>query len=189
MPGETKRSFDAGSAPSAQSIWLGRAPGSRRLIVSQKLFHPARCKSRRVHPAAPVAHHVAMGATLFRREALEQVRFSWRGKQCECQCCCDDLRRRHWAIDYYSSAKANHLPKTKLTKTPASGSSAACPSNEKVAARVLTGFNRRHFGLFCARFLTSLRASGNQDVVIPFAIGLYPSERRRLAAIPGVRPV
>jgi hypothetical protein len=136
-----------------------------------------------------VARHVSMGATLFRREALEQVRFTWCGKRCECQCCCDDLRRSHWAIDYCSSAKAIHLPKAKLTKTSAPGSSAACPSNEKVPARILTGFNRRHYGLFRARFLSSLRASGNQDVVIPFAIGLYPSERRRIAAIPGVRPV
>jgi hypothetical protein len=58
-----------------------------------------------------VASHVAMGATLFRRRALEQMRFAWRGRKCECQGCCDDLRKLHWGIDYCETAKARHLPK------------------------------------------------------------------------------
>lgn len=53
--------------------------------------------------------HVAMGATLFRREALDQVRFRWRGRRCECQCCCDSLRRRLWGICYSATARARHL--------------------------------------------------------------------------------
>ena len=61
-----------------------------------------------------IARHVSMGATLFRREALEQLRFTWRDKKCECQCCCDDLRRLHWGIDYCPSAKARHLPKAEI---------------------------------------------------------------------------
>jgi hypothetical protein len=58
-----------------------------------------------------VARHVTMGATLFRREALDQISFRWREERCECQCCCDDLRRLLWAIDYCPSAKARHLSK------------------------------------------------------------------------------
>ena len=38
-----------------------------------------------------------------------QLQFTWNDKQCECQCCCDDLRSRHLAIDYCPSAKARHL--------------------------------------------------------------------------------
>jgi hypothetical protein len=63
------------------------------------------------HRNGQISSHVAMGATLFRRAALSQIRFTWQDNRCECQCCCDDLRRLHWAIDYYSSAKARHLPK------------------------------------------------------------------------------
>ena len=61
-----------------------------------------------------VAGHVAMGATLFRREALEQIRFACCEKRCECQCCCDDLRRLRWAIDYCPSAKARHFSKGEI---------------------------------------------------------------------------
>lgn len=68
------------------------------------------------HRAGYVARHVSMGATLFRREAIEQVRFAWREKRCECQCCCDDLRQLHWAIDYCPSAKARHLPKGEVSR-------------------------------------------------------------------------
>jgi glycosyltransferase involved in cell wall biosynthesis len=58
-----------------------------------------------------VSRHVAMGATLFRREALEHVRFRWLRDRCECQCCCDDLRRGRWAIDYSPNVRARHLPR------------------------------------------------------------------------------
>ena len=58
-----------------------------------------------------VARHVTMGATIFRREALKQVFFRWHDQKCECQCCCDDLRQRLWAIDYCPSASVRHLPK------------------------------------------------------------------------------
>jgi hypothetical protein len=64
------------------------------------------------------AHHVSMGATLFRREALPQVHFRWTDGECECQCCCDDLRRRHWGIDYCATAFARHLPKAKADHSP-----------------------------------------------------------------------
>jgi hypothetical protein len=60
--------------------------------------------------ADTVAHHVAMGATLFRRPVVRQIQFRWEPGRCECQCCCDDLRSKLWAIDYSASARARHLP-------------------------------------------------------------------------------
>jgi glycosyltransferase involved in cell wall biosynthesis len=65
-----------------------------------------------------IAGHVSMGATLFRRQALEQLHFSWHDTKCECQCCCDDLRRLHWGIDYCRSALARHIPKTEICQKP-----------------------------------------------------------------------
>lgn len=56
-----------------------------------------------------IAPHVAMGATLFRRSVLAQLEFRWKLDRCECQCCCDDLRRRRWGIDYSRTASARHL--------------------------------------------------------------------------------
>ena len=64
-----------------------------------------------------IAHHVSMGATLFRRSVLEQILFRWEGHKCECQCCCNDLRRMLWGIDYCQSAKAWHLPRDKDDET------------------------------------------------------------------------
>ena len=52
--------------------------------------------------------HIAMGATLFRRAALSQVRFRSEPDKCECQCCCDDLRRLGLAIAYLPEARAWH---------------------------------------------------------------------------------
>lgn len=80
-----------------------------------------------------ISNHVAMGATLFRREALEQIRFRWDGRRCECQGCCDDLRRRHWAIGYHPTAIAKHLPKSERERqfspvTVAPQHEAACRS-------------------------------------------------------------
>lgn len=53
--------------------------------------------------------HVAMGATLFKREALGRIRFRYTEDRCECQCCCDDLRRQLYGIDYLSRARSRHL--------------------------------------------------------------------------------
>jgi hypothetical protein len=55
------------------------------------------------------ARHVSMGATLFRRAALRDIHFRWRPGRCECQCCCDDLRRNGYGIDYLPAARARHL--------------------------------------------------------------------------------
>jgi hypothetical protein len=60
---------------------------------------------------------------------------------------------------------------------------------DPTAPRILASFNRRHLGPFCRRFMASLRASGNDELVTPVAIGLYPSEQRQLASLAGVRPI
>jgi hypothetical protein len=72
--------------------------------------------------------HVAMGATLFRRAALDEVRFRWRGRRCECQCCCDALRRRRWGICYSGTARARHLkPQTDRSHAPPAPQAASAP--------------------------------------------------------------
>lgn len=122
---------------------------------------------------AGLVPHVALGATLFRRAVLQGITFRWAAGRCECQCCCDDLRRQGVGIRYWPAARAWHLKEPQGTRHSASG-------------RVLTAFNRRHFDKFRRRFLRSLRAAGNSEVVTAVAYGLYPSERLRLAALPGV---
>ena len=82
------------------------------------------------HRVSQVAVHVAMGATLFRRQVLDQVCFAWHDRRCECQCCCDDLRRLHWAIDYYPIAVATHLPKSETNNNaPVVVAPSAIPEN------------------------------------------------------------
>src|SRR4051812_6037676 len=108
-----------------------------------------------------VAPHIGMGATLFRRQALNEIHFRWHGRRCECQCCCDDLRRLHWGVDYSSVARARHLGKN--------GHAASYRSNKaannliratKATGVVLAAFNGRHLDNFQHRFLSSLRESG-----------------------------
>ena len=53
--------------------------------------------------------HVGMGATLFRRSVLQRTGFRWEAGRCECLCCCDDLRRQGFRIEYLPGARAQHL--------------------------------------------------------------------------------
>lgn len=128
--------------------------------------------------------HVSMGATLFRREALQQIHFRWRAGKCECQCCCDDLRRLHWGIDYSSAAKARHI----IIPWVDDAAERPSPAEEAPRGRILAAFNRRDLKPFVDQFLRSLRRSGNDETVIPLALGLYPSERDWLSRIPKVKP-
>ena len=136
-----------------------------------------------------IARHVSMGATLFRRAALEQIRCTWREGGCECQCCCDDLRRLHWGIDYLPAAMARHLPK-------AAGANGKCGAAQPASTKaksvltgyVLAGFDRRHLHLFRQQFLPSLRIAGNKEQVLALAVGLYQSERERFQLLAGVTP-
>jgi glycosyltransferase involved in cell wall biosynthesis len=126
------------------------------------------------------ALHVAMGATLFRREALRHVTFRWKPGRCECLCCCEDLRRNGYGIDYEPSCRARHL-KIEQESAIAPPSDSATPEGY-----VLAAFDRFHFDKFRQQFLASLRASGNAEPVLAVAYGLAPSDQRRLARLPGV---
>ena len=53
--------------------------------------------------------HVAMGAVMFLRPILEQIRFRTEPGKCECLCCCEDIRRMGYLIDYLPGVKAKHL--------------------------------------------------------------------------------
>lgn len=135
-----------------------------------------------------VAPHVTMGATLFRRQALAELSFRWHDNRCECQCCCDDLRRRNWGVDYCPAAKANHKKRLESAELHTARDLKTSPIRERPEGVVFAAFDRRHLPHFCKQFLKSLRASGNQELVMALAIGLRPSERRRLSTLPRVQP-
>ena len=142
------------------------------------------------HCSAP---HVSMGATMFRRSALERTPFRWELNKCECLCCCEDLRSRGSRVEYLAGAKAWHLAKTPVA-TDRSGRATACLSHESDPeladrAKILVAFNRRDVRRFREAFLPTLRASGNQQEVIVAGYGLYPTEIRLLTALPRVRVV
>ena len=125
--------------------------------------------------------HVAMGATLFRRDVLSLFRFRWEPGRCECQCCCDDLRQLGLRIEYHPESLADH------SRRPTSGihDDAEVP----IPGRVLAAFDRQHLARFRGRFLASLRARGNTETVTAVTYGLRPTEARALAAEPGVEVV
>jgi hypothetical protein len=133
-----------------------------------------------------MARHVSMGATLFRREALRQINFKWREGTCECQCCCDDLRRLLWGIDYCEAAKARHIRRRPVGNCGAERSDS---DGKAASGQILAAFNRRDLKPFIDQFLRSLRRSGNKETVIPLALSLYPSEQSRLAQMSNVKPV
>jgi len=139
-----------------------------------------------------LTRHVAMGATLFRRSALEQVSFRWSLGRCECQCCCDDLRRQAVGIGYLPGAAAGHLKKPAEPSQPEKGTSqesGVLPAGASRPGHVLVAFDRRHLGKFRRQFLASLRAAGNREQVTVVGYGLYPSEQAVLAATAGLEPV
>lgn len=116
--------------------------------------------------------HVAMGACLFRRKALEAIDFRCTSDRCECWCCCDDLRSLGIGITYCPGAFALHLNQ-------------AFESSNK-AGYVLAAFDRRDIQRFELQFLRSLRASGNDEDVLAAVYGLYPSEIRKLEKLKNV---
>lgn len=134
--------------------------------------------------------HVAMGAVLFRRSALVPVQFRWEPARCECQCCCDDLRRLGWQIGYLPAARAIHLKGdpffrhsvggVRAPDTAESGNGAVAGPTE---GRVFTAFDRLHFRKFCTQFLPALRSAGNREPVTAVGCGLYPSQIRSLRGL------
>jgi hypothetical protein len=138
--------------------------------------------------------HVGLGATLFRRDRLEPLTFRWEAGKCECRCCGDDLRRAGLGIGYLQGAEAWHRPAPRRPgphpePEPAAPAGPAPGGGPALPGRILVAFNRRHARPFRLRFLRSLRASGNAEPVTAIAYGLYPSERRHLARLPGVEVV
>jgi hypothetical protein len=134
--------------------------------------------------------HIAMGATLFRRAALSQVRFRSEPNKCECQCCCDDLRRLGLAIAYLPEARARH---NRTERVDHAGPKPRCDHRmsdvAELPGRVLAAFDRRHFERFRRQFLGSLRGAGSDELVTAVGYGLYPSEQRMLARTPGLELV
>ena len=133
-------------------------------------------KAGRGHPDYP--RHVGMGATLFRRKPLESVTFRWEDRKCECQCCCDDLRRAGYAIGYLPGAIAWHRPgPSKQPKGP-NAIDAKTGEDSNPAPRILAAFDRNHFPKFQRQFLRTLRASGNGEHVTAVTYGLRPADYR-----------
>ncbi len=62
-----------------------------------------------LHQPSPWAVHVAMGSVMFIRPILEQIHFRTEPDKCECYCCCDDIRRMGYLIDYLPGVRAEHL--------------------------------------------------------------------------------
>jgi hypothetical protein len=134
--------------------------------------------------------HVAMGATLFRRRALGLIRFRSQPGRCECQCCCDDLRRLGLAIAYLPEARARHDPiRSNGHATGHSHVLSTLSPSRGLTGRVLAAFDRRHLERFRRLFLGSLRAFGNEEPVTAVGYGLYPSEQRALARARGIELV
>jgi hypothetical protein len=150
------------------------------------------------HPdgIAPIGH-VAMGATLFRREVLAFLDFRWAPGRCECRCCCDDLRRAGLGIGYLRGALARHEPRRGAgarhgARDESHAHDARPPRDASATAgapRVLTAFDRWHLARFRRQFVPSFRAAGNDETIVAVTYGLYPSERRALEALPGVEVV
>jgi hypothetical protein len=120
--------------------------------------------------------------------------FRWEEGKCECQCCCDDLRRAGYGIGYLPGAQAWHRPSSARAGV-APGDCRVVPvdpsglKSRVSPSRILSAFNRRDYFKFRRRFLRSLRASGNREPVTAVAYGLYPSEHQGLLVQPGIEVV
>ena len=136
-----------------------------------------------------IAQHVTMGATLFRRAAIEEIDFRWEEGRCECLCCCLDLRDRHWGIDYLPQAKAIHMDINRPCDEVQYPTNCAAHEHDKTdEGVVLACFNQKHCELFVHQFLTSLRRSGNHERVFVVAIGVNAEQRELLESLgPKVR--
>ncbi|HWE40650.1 MAG TPA: glycosyltransferase [Isosphaeraceae bacterium] len=140
-----------------------------------------------------IPRHVAAGAILFRREVLAFVPFRWQVDKCECQCCCDDLRRAGFGIGYLRGAGARHEPSLTADHrhhgAAAGAATAPTTSVPALPGRVLAAFDRAHMTKFRKVFLATLRASGNAEPVTAVVYGATPSEVNLLAMLPGVAVV
>lgn len=60
-------------------------------------------------PQPSPAAHIGMGAVMFPRRVLERITFYAEPRRCECQCCCDDLRKWGYKVDYLPGFRAGHV--------------------------------------------------------------------------------
>jgi hypothetical protein len=156
----------------------------------------------------PQSPHIGMGATLFRREALEKIQFRAVPGRCECLCCVDDLRALGWRVEYVPGALARHLgngdravghgeafgPRPAVRECewpePPRLPGRTVPAPEATAdireARILAAFDRSHVSRFVGVFLKTLRRHGNSEVVHAVGYGLHPRERRLISRQTGV---
>jgi hypothetical protein len=130
--------------------------------------------------------HVGMGATLFRRKALESVTFRWEDQRCECQCCCDDLRKAGYGIGYLPEAIAWHKPGPFKERDGSHALGAPLAENSIPSGRILAAFDRNHVPKFRRQFLRTLRASGNGEQVTAVTYGLRPADYRLLSKMENV---
>ncbi len=84
--------------------------------------------------------HVAMGATLFRRVVLERIRFRYEDQKCECQCCCDDLRRMGHGVAYVKGAAARHVG---LDRPGEAGANHSSPPSQDYSWKLAPGSRAR----------------------------------------------
>jgi hypothetical protein len=144
------------------------------------------------------ADHVAMGATLFRRSALDRFNFRWEADRCECQCICDDLRRAGMQIAYSRRVRALHLGNGASHHADPGAHESSCVRTGTLAlsdspiggstadAIVMVAFDHRQYRGFRDQFLPTLRSHGNHETVIVFGYGLYPSQHRECARLRNV---
>ena len=62
-----------------------------------------------LHQPSPWDVHVGMGAVMFTRPILERIHFREEPDRCECSCCCEDIRKMGYLIDYLPDMRAKHL--------------------------------------------------------------------------------
>ena len=134
-------------------------------------------------PPAERGSHVAMGATLFRRDALSRTPFRAEIDKCECQCMVDDMAEQEMRVLYSAHARATHLRTKRVFNKASHESSSVC----RPPGVVLTAFDRRHTNLFAGRFLRSLRSAGNDAPVYAVTYGLSEREEARVNRLPGVQ--
>ncbi len=126
--------------------------------------------------------HVGMGATLFRRSALERIRFRNTADRCECQCCCDDLRALGLNVGYVPTAHAEHrnADRPREDHRQAKPPSCVLPCH-RLAPRIVVAFDSNHLSLFRKVFLPSLRGANNDEPVTAVAYGLSRDQQEALA--------
>ena len=117
------------------------------------------------------ATHVGIGATLFRRDALDLVTFRWEPGRCECICCCDDLRKQLIGIDYADGLVADHVD--------IGSQSWAANNSEHLVPCIFAQVRRSNVSGFM-KLLRELRGVSTGERLLVDAVELSPSQLARL---------